>query len=267
MKQTECTATNWSDDAREYLERYLEHVDEVLRLRGYNPKETVDSMRAQVTAALNAGPDRLVQWSNVRDELEKLDLPPGIDRSKRLAELDDIQPAAWLHRDDGLREPRFPPSVIWAISGIAFLVFFVLPIVILVMFREGNVQAESSRPVTGRRTAATNPSAPFKNSDPAMVGTWISVDFVNAIEDFQPGVKSWPGAFHLKSVHCDPNGHSTMVGYGFSNGIATELNSGVRAPYFIKNLHGEDYLFLPWLSGDVVYRGLPPKYYVLKKST
>ncbi len=96
------------------------------------------------------------------------------------------------------------------------------------------------------------------------VGRWESVDFVQRVDDFRPGHKTWKGDLVLKELRCESNG-KTSLGWTWKNGWMMHSNGRTRARYYIKTMKGSTYLFLPWLSGDVTIRGEKPCYYVLTK--
>lgn len=122
-------------------------------------------------------------------------------------------------------------------------------------------------PSADKRTPSVNkPSDDEGRTSPTLdpVGTWQSVDFVRKIEEFQPGSKKWQGDLFLKQCQFFRNGR-TSLGKTWKGDWITHSNGRTRAQFFIKTLGGESYLFLPWLSGDVVDRVMKPSFYVLKR--
>ncbi|MFA5424432.1 MAG: hypothetical protein WC374_11315 [Phycisphaerae bacterium] len=105
--------------------------------------------------------------------------------------------------------------------------------------------------------------ANFQN-DPELLGDWVSVDFVNNINDFEPGRIKWKGELFLEHIEFLPNGH-TSTNFIWTKGVIYTGDGKTKAEYLIKTFKDGTYLFLPWLSGDVTIRGMKPKYYVLKK--
>jgi hypothetical protein len=98
-----------------------------------------------------------------------------------------------------------------------------------------------------------------------LTGVWRSVDFVSEVAEFTPGRQQWAGDLFLKDLECRVDG-TTSLGYTWwANGQMAGQEGTTTAEYFVKDLNGETYLFLPWLSGDVTIRGMKPKYYVMKK--
>ncbi|MBA7480954.1 hypothetical protein ES707_16422 [subsurface metagenome] len=104
---------------------------------------------------------------------------------------------------------------------------------------------------------------PFEN-DPEIIGYWKSVDFVQRVEDFDPKVKTWQDELFLKEVRFIAGG-KTSVSWTWTKDWLWHSDGKTKAQYKIKQMEGETYLFLPWLSGDVAIRGQKPWYYVLKK--
>jgi hypothetical protein len=104
---------------------------------------------------------------------------------------------------------------------------------------------------------------PFVN-DPDIIGFWKSVDFVQKVGDFDPTIKVWKGDLFLKDLRVFPDGR-TSLGNTWTKDWIWHRDSKIKAQYKIKEINGQAYLFLPWLSGDVTIRGQKPRYYVLKK--
>lgn len=103
-------------------------------------------------------------------------------------------------------------------------------------------------------------------SEPELVGKWVSVDYVKEPNDFNPDKKQWQGDLFLKDIAFNPDG-TTTLGLFWTKGWVIDNASEVRAEYEIKNINGTEYLFLPWLSGDVTIRHQKPVYYILRKVT
>ncbi|MBN2020981.1 MAG: DUF4019 domain-containing protein [Sedimentisphaerales bacterium] len=101
-------------------------------------------------------------------------------------------------------------------------------------------------------------------SEPALVGKWVSVDFVKDANEFNPDKKQWRGDLFLKDTEFRPDG-TTTLGCFWTKGWIIDDESDIKAEYEIRDINGTTYLFLPWLSGDVTIRHQKPKYYVLKK--
>jgi len=102
----------------------------------------------------------------------------------------------------------------------------------------------------------------FRNSIP---GRWISIDFVSSIEKFGPKTKASNRDLYLKELTFLPDGKTDRSFWTWENNTLHHSGDNTDAKLLIKEIDGENYLLVEWMSGDVIHRGLPPKYYVLKK--
>lgn len=102
--------------------------------------------------------------------------------------------------------------------------------------------------------------------DPVVLGDWQSVDFVRNITDFRPGAKRFKGDLYLKDFSFAPNGKTHKSFWTWSKGGVYNSSDKSTAHYTIKTIEGETYLFLEWMSGDVLIRDMKPQYYVLRKT-
>jgi bla regulator protein BlaR1 len=112
--------------------------------------------------------------------------------------------------------------------------------------------------------------------DPAVVGVWASVDFVRAIDDFDPAERRWKGgSFHLRKLEFVEQGGIKAQfgdspalkldeGGGWTNGLL--LGGDTAEEYVIKSIDGVDYLFMQWKSGDYTIRHQKPAYYVMRRA-
>lgn len=98
-----------------------------------------------------------------------------------------------------------------------------------------------------------------------IVGVWKSVDFVQTIEEFEPNSRRFQGDLVLEELQCFADGRIS-TGFRWTEGSIVHANGQTEAKYYIKSIDGSKYLFLPWLSGDVVERGMQPSYYVMHKA-
>ena len=110
--------------------------------------------------------------------------------------------------------------------------------------------------------------------DSQMKGKWESVDCVETIDNFKPGEKSWLGDFYVTGLSLDENGKlNTTTSSGNSSGSSIMWTKGLiidkdnktASRCEIKEINGATYMFFEWKSGDYIYRGMIPGYYVLKK--
>ena len=82
------------------------------------------------------------------------------------------------------------------------------------------------------------------------VGYWVSVDFVQYVKDFHPGKKTFQGELFFKGVRFKPDG-TTSSFFTWQNDWILHQDGKTKAQFYIKRFDDTDYLFLPWLSGDV----------------
>ncbi len=109
-----------------------------------------------------------------------------------------------------------------------------------------------------------NIDLPFVN-DPAVVGEWDSVDFVESPDKFDPAAKAWHGDLYLKKLTFLPKGKGGKPWWTWTKGVVMHHGDKTASHYEIKNIKGQAYMFFEWKSGDYVFRGEKPFYYVLKK--
>jgi len=105
---------------------------------------------------------------------------------------------------------------------------------------------------------------PFKN-DPAVIGDWQSVDFVERPARFDPAARAWNGELYLKELAFLPNGMGGKPWWTWTKGVVMHHGDRTASRYELKKIGGQTYMFFEWKSGDYVLRGAKPYYYVLKK--
>ncbi|MCX7922015.1 MAG: hypothetical protein N3B21_08400 [Clostridia bacterium] len=110
--------------------------------------------------------------------------------------------------------------------------------------------------------------------DAKMKGKWESVDFVSKIDNFKPGQQRWLGDLFLKGLDFEEDGKLTfrveaktvsMPSITWTKGLVLNTVDKTASKCEIKDINGATYMFYEWKSGDYVYRGMTPSYYVLKK--
>jgi bla regulator protein blaR1 len=112
--------------------------------------------------------------------------------------------------------------------------------------------------------------------DAEMKGKWESVDFVQAIDNFKPGQKSWFDSLHLTGLNINENGkldfmiESKLASPSFRTWtkgmiILNTDEEKTASKCEIRYINGAAYMFFQWKNGDYIYRGATPRYYVLKK--
>lgn len=118
---------------------------------------------------------------------------------------------------------------------------------------------------------------PFVN-DAAVIGKWESVDFVVSMDDFVPDRRqtSLEGLYlkelafakdgRLLSALSEGNGVlAETKGIVWTKGFIIDQRDKTAGEYEIREIDGNTYMFMQWKNGDYVYRGMDPRYYVLKK--
>ena len=101
--------------------------------------------------------------------------------------------------------------------------------------------------------------------DTDIVGQWVSVDFVKTISDFQPDKKQWAGDLYLKNLTIYDDG-TTSGPWTRQGNTLWHPSDKTHAHLTVQSMQGATYLFMEWMSGDVIYHGQKPAYYVLKKN-
>jgi bla regulator protein BlaR1 len=113
---------------------------------------------------------------------------------------------------------------------------------------------------------------PFAD-DPAVLGTWLSVDFVAEPEDFTPGIKQFQDDLYLGGFTFLPKGAMGVIPFApksapwfrWTKGVVTHNGDKTASRYILKDIKGVKYMFFEWKSGDYTIRHQKPQYYVLKK--
>ena len=104
--------------------------------------------------------------------------------------------------------------------------------------------------------------------DHAVIGRWLSVDFVRDINDFQIDKQQWNGELHLKELIIQPGGKMGKQWTGtWTKGFIFDPEDKTASKYIIKHIADSDYMFFEWKSGDYFIRGRKPAYYVLQKES
>jgi len=107
-----------------------------------------------------------------------------------------------------------------------------------------------------------------------MLGTWKSVDFVKNVDDFNPEELSGTGPLHIKEISILEEGRLTREYWSqrkstahlsWTDDLIINHNESTASKCIIKIIEGDTYMFYEWKSGDYIFRGKQPSYYVLKK--
>jgi bla regulator protein BlaR1 len=109
-----------------------------------------------------------------------------------------------------------------------------------------------------------NIDLPFVN-DPQVIGEWESVDFVANPSDFRPDKPAWSGELSLRGLAFLEGGKTPQPWWTWTKGILIHHGDRTASHYEIREINGQQYLFLEWKSGDVTIRGMKPNYCVLRR--
>jgi bla regulator protein BlaR1 len=109
-----------------------------------------------------------------------------------------------------------------------------------------------------------NINLPFKD-DSRVAGEWESVDFVESPGNFNPAARAWAGDLYLKKLVFLSGGKGGNPWWTWTRGVVMHQGDHTASHYEIKKIKGAEYMFFEWKSGDYIFRGAKPFYYVLKK--
>lgn len=109
-------------------------------------------------------------------------------------------------------------------------------------------------------------------NDDNIIGKWEYIDFVENIEsDKLNQIIQEP---YLTQLEFLPNGGMKIGTYNgelevssfiWTNGFIINELDDTCSSYIIENVDGEDRLYFEWKSGDYLFRGMSPYYYVLRR--
>lgn len=116
-----------------------------------------------------------------------------------------------------------------------------------------------------------NTDIPFL-TDENIIGSWNVCDLVDNPENFIPNRQNWntDGLF-LIGVEFLPDGDAVYTQKNgvfhltWTRGFLTDRKSGTAEVYKIKIIDGKEYLFSEWKSGDYMYGGRKPYWYVFTR--
>ena len=110
--------------------------------------------------------------------------------------------------------------------------------------------------------------------DRAVIGQWKVRDFCQSIEGFDPEKRLRERLF-FKSVEFKEHGEiisilgdKTICGahmQTWTKGYILRKWNQTACAYKLCEINGEEYLFIEWKSGDYIYGGLEPQYYVFTR--
>lgn len=111
---------------------------------------------------------------------------------------------------------------------------------------------------------------PFVN-DAKVIGKWNAIGYVHEKEDFT-GEENESNPFYssaefLESGVCVNKYGNNSVSDTWTLGYILDKRDKVACVYEIKNINGKDYLFVEWKSGDYIWGGYDPTYYVFSRES
>lgn len=116
-----------------------------------------------------------------------------------------------------------------------------------------------------------NVDIPFAQ-DERILGEWKVCDICNSISNFVPEKKAWKGSLFWQTAEFFANGkvsvlyeNRTPLSLDWTKGIVLDKRWEVAQHYEIKNIGGKNYLFVEWKSGDYMWGGKAPLYYVFQR--
>lgn len=116
-----------------------------------------------------------------------------------------------------------------------------------------------------------NTNIPFVK-DERVVGMWNVVDFVKEKSEFNPDGKDKFKETIIEKYIFENDGRllsifnsAEMINLRWSKGVVVNDKKSTVSEYEIKNIEGDNYLFLEWKSGDYTFGGKVNGYYVFKK--
>ena len=224
----------WDSLKAEYLRQVAKALSSVKHPRSKDVLEDVRSHLQQRFAELEPSQQT---WENFQSIIT--DMGPASD----YAEL--------LHAGKTPAKPSaFPKRILWVgLAAVVIIAAILLPLAISGKLWKSRI--------------ADKIDCPFVN-DPEVIGAWKSIDFVQRIEDFEPGVKQWRGDLYLKEMIFFEDGR-TKGPWTWTKGLIIHPGDKTAAKHHIKEINGSTYMFFEWKSGDYTIRHMKPWYYVLRK--
>lgn len=99
--------------------------------------------------------------------------------------------------------------------------------------------------------------------DPGVLGRWVSVAYVEAQGDFDPGDPQPQSELYFRGLEFRPGGATDLPTETWTRGFVISPADRTASKYEIKRLDGEEYLFMEWKAGDYIQRDMAPGYYVM----
>ena len=226
--------------------------------------EYIRQIEAELTAVHHPRKKELV--ADVRDHLDRKynDLPQSDRTGRRFRRIfEEMGPAEeyaeLLKASPSKTNMEFHlPRGRWVVLEYVLAVIFIMVLmgIILYLF--------SGRASMQAHQAEKNPQV-MQNfqSDPNLVGRWVSVDLVTKPELFMPGKRIWRGDLYLREMIFYDDGRTDKA-WLWSKGKLVNPVEQDESRYLIKTIEGREYLFMEWMPGKDPKTGNSP-WYVLEK--
>jgi DNA-binding transcriptional MerR regulator len=140
----------------------------------------------------------------------------------------------------------------------------------LLIFRQADNKAYTAREIGNWDDI----SLPFVD-DPNVHGVWTFLDIVGEPEKFDPkAVPNPPWRLDRivflpdSRVHIWFEKEDPPQKYNFTKGkllVSREDGGGVAQTYFTRTMDGQDFLFVEWKTGDYIFGGMKPNWFVFRR--
>ncbi|MDH3981586.1 MAG: hypothetical protein OES84_01655 [Kiritimatiellaceae bacterium] len=125
-------------------------------------------------------------------------------------------------------------------------------------------QAEAA-PYEDRLKPATTKALAADQSP--IIGKWTAIDFVSSVSEFNPTHTNWEGELELKSIQFFVDGKTDKPWWTWKDNRLLHSVDQSEAELLIVTVNQSEYLFMEWISGDVLINKEKPQYYVFKRNT
>lgn len=109
--------------------------------------------------------------------------------------------------------------------------------------------------------------------DTEVLGTWNTVGFTQRPEDFDPSDKKEYDLF-VRGIEFQPEGRAVyrfnrenapFYSLEWTKGMLLDKRQLTNSAYELKKAGGREYLFVQWKTGDYIFGGRKPSYYVFER--
>lgn len=108
-------------------------------------------------------------------------------------------------------------------------------------------------------------TGPTASRPSPLIGKWVAVDFVSSISEFEPKRQYHTGDLELKGLEFLKDGTTDKPWWSWQDNQLIHSGNRSTGEVVIVRINTEDYLFMQWMSGDVLVRDQKPNYYVLQR--